>query len=218
MTRLLTALLFDLDQTLYAPETGLLPAGDCRITDYLAHRLALPREEADAERRRLWRAYGTTARGAEIEYGLPQRDLYLHSLEDLDPTDYLCRDEPLAAMLLGLDADRFVLTNSAAGYAHRVLTALGIDHCFQRVFDIEALGWCPKPERSAYECVLAALGRPPAEVGMVEDFPWNLVPARELGMFTIYLGTEEAEADVSLADLLQLPETLDAAGVRLARR
>ncbi|MCE5237942.1 HAD-IA family hydrolase [bacterium] len=214
-TRTITALLFDLDQTLYAPETGLLPAGDRRITDYLAHRLNLPREQADAERRRLWREYGTTARGAEIEYGLPQRELYLHSLEDLDPREYLGRDEALAGMLQGLDADRFVVTNAAGNYARRVLAALGIDHCFQRVFDIEALGWRPKPEHAAYQCVLDALGRPAAEVGMVEDFPWNLVPAQELGMLTVYLGADEAEADVTLTNLLDLPAALAEAGVRL---
>lgn len=217
MHRTLTTLLFDLDQTLYAPETGLLPAGDRRITDYLAHRLGMPRDEADAVRARLWRQYGTTARGAEIEFGLPQRDLYVHSLEDLDPADYLCRDETLAAMLLGLDADLFVLTNSAASYAHKVLAALGIDHCFRGVFDIEALGWCPKPEHAAYHRVLDALGCPAPEVGMVEDFPWNLVPAQELGMFTIYLGTDAAEADVTLTDLLQLPHALARAGVELHR-
>jgi putative hydrolase of the HAD superfamily len=218
MNRTLTALLFDLDETLYAPATGLLQAGDRRITDYLAHHLDLPREQADSERRRLWREYGTTARGAEIEYGLPQRDLYVHSLEDLDPAEYLCRDEPLAQMLLGLEADRFVVTNSAANYAHRVLAALGLDHCFQRVFDIEALGWRPKPEEAAYQCVLEALGRPAAEVGMIEDFPWNLAPAQELGMFTVYLGPDGAEADVTLTDLLQLPEGLAEAGVVLQRR
>ena len=218
MNRTLTALLFDLDQTLYAPETGLLPAGDRRITDYLARRLDLPREQADAERRRLWREYGTTARGAEIEHGLPQRDLYVQSLEDLDPAEYLCRDEPLAAMLAGLEADLFVVTNSAASYAHKVLAALGVGHCFQRVFDIEALGWRPKPEHAAYHCVLEALGRPAAEVGMVEDFPWNLVPAQELGMFTIYLGTDAAEADVTLTDLLHLPTALAESGVVLQRR
>jgi putative hydrolase of the HAD superfamily len=215
--RTLTALLFDLDQTLYAPETGLLQAGDCRITDYLAHRLGLPADEADAERRRLWRAYGTTARGAEIEHGIPQPELYLHSLEDLDPAEYLCRDEPLERLLSGLPADLYVLTNSAASYAHRVLAALGLDHCFRRVFDIEALSWCPKPERSAYECVLAALDRPAEEVGMVEDFPWNLAPAKELGMFTIYLGSEAAEADLCVTSLLDLPEALAQAGVALQR-
>ena len=217
MNRTLTAILFDLDQTLYAPETGLLQAGDCRITDYLARRLQMPPEQADAERRRLWRQYGTTARGAEIEYGIPQRELYIHSLEDLDPGEYLCRDEALERMLHGLPAELYVLTNSAASYAHRTLAALGIDHCFRRVFDIEALNWCPKPEHSAYRRVLDVLNRPAEEVAMVEDFPWNLVPAKELGMFTIFLGPEPAEADLWLTNLLELPAALARAQVGLAR-
>jgi len=121
----------------------------------------------------------------------------------------------LAQMLLGLACDRFVVTNSAASYAHKVLAALAIDHCFQRVFDIEALGWCPKPEHSAYRCVLDAIGRPAEVVGMVEDFPWNLAPAQELGMFTIYLGPQPEAADLCVTDLLHLPQALAQAGVQL---
>lgn len=215
MKRRLTAILFDLDHTLYAPETGLLEAGDCRITDYLARRLNLSTAKADAERRRLWRQYGTTARGAEIEYQIPQAELYLQSLEGLDPADYLCRDEPLADMLASLPVDLYVVTNSALLYAQKALAALGIADCFRSVFDIAALNWCPKPEASAYQCVLEAIHRPATEVAMVEDFAWNLIPAQELGMFTIYLGPEAAPADLWLTNLLDLPEKLRQAGVCL---
>ena len=215
--RIITTILFDLDQTLYAPGTGLLQAGDCRITDFLAHRLQMPREHADELRQRLWREYGTTARGGEIEFGIPQREMYVDSFEGFDPAQYLCPDEPLARMLEGLDAELYVVTNSAADYAEKVLQALEIDHCFDGVFDIEAMDWCPKPEVSAYACVLAELGRDPVDVAMVEDFPWNLVPAQDLGMFTIYLGQEEVVADLSLMTLLELPKMLAAAGIMLMR-
>lgn len=218
MARLITTILFDLDHTLYTPDTGLLAAGDCMITAYLAHRLQLPPEEADALRARLWRQYGTTARGAEIEFGLPQPELYLESLRDLDPAEYLCPDPPLAEMLGSLDADLYVITNSATEYAHRVLGALTIDQCFRGVFGIEALRWCPKPEEAAYQCVLEAIGTPPAQVAMVEDFPWNLVPAKALGMLTVFLGPERAEADIWLQQLLDLPEALATAGIVLRKR
>jgi putative hydrolase of the HAD superfamily len=216
MTRLITTILFDLDHTLYEPATGLLHAGDRMITSYLARRLELPHEEADALRARLWRQYGTSARGAEIEFGLGQPEFYYESLKDLDPAAHLERDEPLAAMLEALPAELHVVTNSAADYAHRVLRALGIDHCFGEVFGIEALQWCPKPEASAYDCVLQRLGRDPAEIAMVEDFPWNLVPAKQLGMFTVFLGPEPEEADIWLQRLLDLPQKLAEAGVELS--
>lgn len=217
MARLITTILFDLDHTLYTPDTGLLAAGDCMITEYLAHRLHLPPEEADALRQRLWRQYGTTARGAEIEFGLAQPDLYLESLRDLNPEEYLCPDQPLADMLSSLDADLYVVTNSASDYARRVLAALQVDECFRDVFGIEALKWCPKPEESAYQCVLDAIGAQPTDVAMVEDFPWNLVPAKALGMFTIFLGPERSKADLWLRQLLDLPEALAAAGIALQK-
>lgn len=215
MARQISTILFDLDHTLYTPDTGLLAAGDCMITAYLAHRLQLPPAEADALRARLWREYGTTARGAEVEFGLPQPELYLESLRDLDPAQYLCHDPALADMLSSLDADLYVVTNSTSDYAHRVLAALGIGQCFRGVFGIEALQWCPKPEEAAYQCVLEAIGAEPADVAMVEDFPWNLVPAKALGMLTVFLGPERAEADIWLQQLLDLPQALAAAGVRL---
>lgn len=225
MAIVITTILFDLDQTLYVPASGLLAAGDCKITDFLARRLELPAEEADAVRQRLWRQYGTTARGGEIEFGISQAELYEESVEGIEPAEYLGADEPLARMLEGLEAELYVVTNAHAGYAHKVLKALAIDHCFEAVFDIEALRWCPKPEGAAYECVVEALDRDPRELAMVEDFPWNLVPAHELGMFTVYLETgsshvtetEVAEADLRLTDLLKLPEALKAAGVVLRR-
>lgn len=213
--RIITTILFDLDQTLYTPGTGLLQAGDCRITDFLAHRLALPTEEADELRQRLWREYGTTARGGELEFGIPQREMYFDSFDGFDPAEYLCADEPLARMLESLDAELYVLTNSALDYAEKVLGALAINHCFAGVFDIESLQWCPKPELSAYECVLGALARDPEEIAMVEDFPWNLVPAQDLGMFTIYLGPEDVAADLTLRTLNDLPTALAAAGITL---
>lgn len=215
--RILSALLFDLDETLYPPETGLLAAGDRLITEYLARRLNLSLEEADAERRRLWRQYGTTARGAEMEYGIPQKELYQHSVEALDPRQYLAPDEALAQMLQSLPAELYVITNSIASYAKRVLEALGIAPFFSRIFDIEALGWRPKPDPDAYQSVLQALQRPAAHVGLVEDFPWNLTPARALGMFTIYLGTQDNEADVQIQHLLQLPDALKKADILLQK-
>jgi len=79
------------------------------------------------------------------------------------------------------------------------------------------LEWCPRPEAWAHQCVLGQIGRVPAEVAMVEDFPWNLVPAKELGMLTVFLGPEREEADVWLQRLLDLPEKLAEAGVELRR-
>jgi putative hydrolase of the HAD superfamily len=215
--RTLTVVLFDLDHTLYHPASGLMEEGDRRITEYLAAHQGLAWEDADALRGRLWRAYGTTARGAEIELGIPQLALYEHSQGGLRPEALLAPDPALAAMLAGLDADLYVATNSLASYARRVLAVLGIADRFRGILDIAALGWQPKPERGAYEALVRAVGRPAAEIAFVDDFAHNLPPARDLGLFTVFLGPGEAEADLCLERLVDLPQALATAGVRLCQ-
>lgn len=214
--RTLTAVLFDLDHTLYHPASGLMEEGDRLITEYLAAHQALAWEDADALRCRLWREYGTTARGAEIELGIPQPALYEYSQGGLRPEAFLTPDPALAAMLASLDADLYVATNSLAGYARRVLAVLGIADRFRSILDIAAMGWQPKPERGAYEALVQAVARPAAEIAFVDDFAHNLPPARDLGLFTVFLGSGEADADLCLDRVLDLPQALAAAGVRLA--
>lgn len=217
--RTLTAILFDLDQTLYHPSSGLLQAGDRRLTGYLAQRQGLEWDAADALRQRLWREYGTTARGAELELGIEQRELYEYQQLGLDPAEFLDPAPEVGAMLAALPAELYVATNSLAAYAENVLAALGIREHFRAVLGIELMNWRPKPEPEAYASLLAAVDLPAARVAFVDDFAWNLPPAAELGLYTVYLGDDEdAEADVFLTSLLDLPAALAAAGVGWGRR
>ncbi len=216
--RTLTAILFDLDHTLYQPACGLMEAGDRRITEFLARRLGLSWGEADALRERLWRQYGTTALGAERELGIPQAELYEHVQGGLEPESFLTPDPAVAAMLAGLEADLYVATNSLASYAQRVLAVLGLADHFVAVLDIAAMGWRPKPQPEAYLALVQAVGRPAGELALVDDFAHNLPPARELGLYTIFLGAGQAEADLCLRELTSLPQALRQADVALTRR
>lgn len=215
----LAAILFDLDQTLYHPTSGLLQAGDRRITEFLARHQGLAWEAADELRQRLWRQYGTTARGAETEFGVVQRELYEYTQLALDPAQYLQPVPEVSAMLAALPVERYVATNSLALYAERVLAALGLGDHFAQILDIALMGWHPKPEPEAYAALLAAVDLPARRVAFVDDFSWNLPPAAALGMYTIYLGEDEdAEADLILTDLLDLPAALQEAGVTWTAR
>lgn len=218
MSRTISVILFDLDQTLYHPSTGLLQASDAKINRYLAQELDLPLEEADTLRKRLWRQYGTTARGAEMEFGLSQPKMYEASIKDVNPAEYLEPDPALLAMLKALDAELYVMTNSIGHHADRVLEALGIADCFAGVFDICSFDWCAKPDTQAYECVLAAVKQPAEEIALIEDFAHNLPPAAALGIFTVYLGPGSADADLCIEHLLDLPKALRNAGVVLERK
>ncbi len=184
---MLRALLFDLDETLYHPGTGMLPAGDRTISRYLAEFLDITVAEADELRVWLTVEYGTTAAGAEAEFGLPQRELYAGSVEQVDASRYVEPDPQLDAMLAAIPAQLYVFTNATRRYSEDVLKALGVERHFERIFDVEFCGWRPKPAAEAYARVLGEVGLPAEEVGMVEDNAVNIIPARELGMPTFLL-------------------------------
>jgi putative hydrolase of the HAD superfamily len=213
--RRLQAILFDLDNTLYDAGEGLQGLGDVRIRQWIEARLGLPEEEADALRVRTWRQYGTTARGLETEYGLPQAPFYQETIGRIDPQEHISKNPALATMLAELNADCYVFTNAPAVYASRVLEALGVRERFRGIFDIEHSGWHCKPEPEAYEAALAQLALPPAQVGFVEDNPRNLPPAVRLGMYTVLLDNDEgdAAADLRIATVTDLAAALRRAGV-----
>jgi putative hydrolase of the HAD superfamily len=213
--RRLRAILFDLDNTLYDAGAGLQDLGDVRIRQWIERRLGLSEEEADLLRVRTWRQYGTTARGLEAEFGIPQAPFYEETIGQIDPREHIRPNPELAAMLAQLTAACYVFTNAPAVYAVRVLDALGVRPWFRGIFDIEHSGWHCKPEPEAYHAALDSLGLPPAEVGLVEDNPRNLPPAVELGMYTVLLDNEEGEAkaDLRIARVTELAEALRRAGV-----
>ncbi|MFW6156660.1 MAG: pyrimidine 5'-nucleotidase, partial [Armatimonadota bacterium] len=203
----LDAILFDLDNTLYRPQSGLLEAGDRTITDFIARRLEMPREEADRLRVRTWREYGATARGLEVEFGVPQREFFAGSIEQVPVEEYLEPRPELRAMLQSLPQRLYVFTNAPSDYARRTLEALGIADLIERVFDIEATGGRAKPECGSYERVVGAVGVPAERIALVEDTEANLEPATELGMVTIKVGPPPPKGEhLYLEDLLELPE------------
>ncbi len=203
------AFLFDLDNTLYPPGSGLLEAGDALITAFIAERLELSHSEADALRIRLWRQYGATSYGLKVERGIPLREFYQGSIERLSPEDYLSPDPRVAAMLADLEARKCVFTNSTARYARGVLEALGIRQHLDSIFDIGFAGGIPKPQLQPYERVLAALDCPARQVALLDDTEANLEPAAELGMITIKLGEPpQADRHLHLRALYDLPGLL----------
>ncbi|NLO06316.1 MAG: pyrimidine 5'-nucleotidase [candidate division WS1 bacterium] len=205
----LDVILLDLDNTLYHPDCGLLEAGDRMIADFIARRLDLAWEEADRLRVRTWRQYGATARGLEIEFGIPQREFFAGSIERVPIERYISPQPELAAMLARLPQRLYVFTNAPAAYACRTLKALGIAEQIDGVFDIETTGGRPKPECHCYDHVVEEIGAPPERVALVEDTEENLAPAVALGMLTIKLGPPRPEPPhLYLERLEDLPQLL----------
>lgn len=181
---MLRYLLFDLDETLYTPQTGLWDAIGERITLYMRERLGLSPEAAEALRLRYRQQYGVALAGLLAEYTISADD-YLAYVHDLPLPDYLKPDPQLSAMLARLPLPKAILTNADADHARRVLEQLGIARHFGQIIDIRALGFVNKPRPEAYERALALINAQAPECVLIDDLPQNLAPAHALGFITI---------------------------------
>jgi putative hydrolase of the HAD superfamily len=201
--------LFDLDNTLYPPETGLFGAVDARINEFLARHLGLEGAGADALRRRYHDEYGITLVGLMEEHGTEPHH-YLDFVHEVPVGDYLGPEPALRMLIDALPGRRSIFTNGSRRHALAVVSALGLDGLFEEIFDIVALGFRPKPDPATYRAVLAKLGARPARAVLLDDLERNLAPARELGMRTVLVGASRpsASADFSIRTILELPAVL----------
>jgi len=180
--------IFDLDNTLYCAGSGIFAQIEARMTDYVMAFLKLPREEAYARQKELYRKYGTTLSGLMREHGAAPED-YLHYVHDIDLT-CLVPDPGLAEAIERLPGRRFVFTNGCRDHAARILERVGMTGLFDEVWDIRTIDFLPKPDAQAYSRVVAAGGVACNAAAMFDDIARNLVPARAMGMTTVWLKSD----------------------------
>jgi putative hydrolase of the HAD superfamily len=201
--------LFDLDDTLYPPSTGLWEAIGERINLYMIERLNMEPREARLRRDGYLLSFGTTLNGLRHDFNIDPAD-YLAFVHDLPLADYLPPDPALNGMLARLPLTKVIFTNADAPHAERVLNCLGVARHFQHIFDIHALDFVNKPDPRAYARVLELLKAQPPECVFAEDSRRNLLPARELGMLTVWVtpnGSPDG-VDYQIASVLQLERVL----------
>ncbi len=176
--------IFDLDHTLYTTDEAQHRAMEERICVYVQRHFGLAREPAWEIQKRYLRDHGSTIAGLVRNDGV-------------DPDDYHDQVNDLAALALTPDAHlreglarlpgrRFVFTNNCGRFAGDVLAALGVGDLFSAIVDVRTLGFIPKPQPAAYDLLIALAGFDPNTAALFDDSVRNLVPARALGMTTVW--------------------------------
>jgi putative hydrolase of the HAD superfamily len=198
-------LIFDLDNTLYPAEKQLFSLIDVRINRYMTEVVGIPAPEVDALRRDYWRLYGVTLQGLIRHHGVDPED-YLFFVHDVDVASHLAPDPALREVLASLPQRKAVFTNGSLCHADRVLSALGIEDMFEKVYDIRIAAYQPKPYPEPYHAVLAQLGTTADRCIMIEDSRDNLHTAKRLGMGTILIGDGQTPefVDVHLGNARQM--------------
>jgi putative hydrolase of the HAD superfamily len=201
-------LIFDLDETLYPRDAGIMQGIRRQIRRYIVEIMGYTSEEADAMARRYHQEYGTSMRGLLINHGI-DADHFLEFVHDL-PLDGLAPNPQLNELLAVLPGEKVIFTNADRGHAERVLKQLGIRHHFSRIVDVAAVDYISKPNPEAYTRCLSLLQARPEECVLIEDTGRNLAPARQLGMVTVLVdGDPEDAADYKIATILDLKPVIE---------
>jgi len=206
--------LFDLDNTLYPPEAGVLVLVEQRILAYFMRLTGLPSDEAWALQRRYLDAHGSAVPGLVAHHNVDPHD-FLADVHEV-PLGALHPDPALRRALARLPGRRLVFTNGSARHAARVLDKLGIADLMDEVFHAEAAGLITKPDPRAFAALIAVHAVTPKTTAFFDDRAVNLKPAAALGMTTVLVG---AHAQASTDDFVHfrtpaLAPFLDAAQVK----
>lgn len=198
-------LIFDLDNTLYPAEKQLFDLIHVRINRYMTEIVGIPASEVDTLRRNYWRLYGVTLQGLIRHHAVDPED-YLQYVHDVDVPSLLSPDLVLREALESLPHRKVVFTNGSTCHAARVLSALGIEDMFEKVYDIRVANYMPKPFAEPYHAVLEELDAAPERCIMIEDSRDNLHTAKTLGLGTILVGEGETPdfVDVHLDNACQV--------------
>jgi putative hydrolase of the HAD superfamily len=178
--------LFDLDDTLYPAESGLMAEIERRMTDFVVAVTGLDLDRAYRLQKDYLVRHGATLIGMMQDHGVDPAefaDAYLDiSLEALS------HDPALVAAIAALPGRRLVFTNADERHAARVLAKLGLEHLFDEVFHIASFDYTPKPDPRVFRRMCAEHAVEPAATCFFEDSERNLAPAAELGMTTVLVG------------------------------
>lgn len=204
------AILFDLDNTLYSESCGVFDLIDQRMNEWLISNLQILESEVNEFRNKYFVQYGTTLRGLMLHHRVNPRE-FLDYVHDVPVHEFLSADLELRETLEQVKARKVIFTNSDLKHANRILDALGVRDQFERIFDIEAMNFIPKPNPDPYRLVLDYLRMRPQNVLLIDDMERNLKPAQEMGMLTILIGNGKPVDDRhhAIENIKELTSVLD---------
>jgi putative hydrolase of the HAD superfamily len=190
--------IFDLDHTLYTLEAAQQAAMEERICVFVQRHFDLARQPAWDIQKRYLREYGSTLGGLVEKHGV-DADAYHDFVNDIEALD-LSHNAPLRSGLARLPGRRFVFTNNCGRFAQNVLQRLGVSDLFTDIVDARAMNFIPKPLPGAYATLIERCGVAAGRSALFDDSARNLVPARALGMTTIWFNNGLGQSHWTIED------------------
>jgi putative hydrolase of the HAD superfamily len=106
---------------------------------------------------------------------------------------------------------KVIFTNADTNHANRVISALGLEGCFDQIVDIRDIHPYCKPQPEAFEMALQLIGIQNRQTCiMFDDAPRNLLTAKSAGLFAVLIGASNCpdRIDAAIPSLLELPTVI----------
>jgi len=181
--------IFDLDNTLYSGETKVFEQVNKKMSKYISKKLNISIIEAKKIQKSYFYKFNTTLNGMIKNHQIDANE-FLDFVHDVD-IDFLKEDRKLNNELKKLNGKKIIFTNGSRKHAQNVTKRLGIDRCFDAIFDIVDSEFIPKPSMEPYKKLINKHKIDPNLCVFIEDIARNLKPAYEIGMKTIWIENDE---------------------------
>ena len=188
--------IFDLDNTMYDINLGLFRKISNRITDFIMSKYSLDIDQAKKIQKEYYLKYGLTLRGLIVEKKLEPEEFldYVHDVEHPE----LKKNDQLISKIRILEGKKIIFTNATSKHAKKILKILELEHDFDQIIDIKDLEYIPKPDKRSYKKLLECLNLNKENLDKTiffEDTVKNLIPAKELGITTVWMKNSINEKD-----------------------
>ena len=188
--------IFDLDNTMYDINLGLFKKISNRITDFIMSKYSLDIDQAKKIQKEYYLKYGLTLRGLIVEKKLEPEEFldYVHDVEHPE----LEKNDQLISKIRILEGKKIIFTNATSKHAKKILKILELEDDFDQIVDIKDLEYIPKPDKRSYKKLLECLNLNKENLDKTiffEDTVKNLVPAKELGITTVWMKNSINEKD-----------------------
>ena len=188
--------IFDLDNTMYDINLGLFKKISNRITDFIMSKYSLDIDQAKKIQKEYYLKYGLTLRGLIVEKKL-EPDGFLDYVHDVEHPE-LKKNDQLISKIRILEGKKIIFTNATSKHAKKILKILELENDFDQIIDIKDLEYIPKPDKRSYKKLLECLNLNRENLNktiFVEDTVKNLIPAKELGITTVWMKNSINEKD-----------------------
>ena len=188
--------IFDLDNTIYDINFGLFKKISNRITDFIMSKYSLNIDQAKKIQKEYYLKYGLTLRGLIVEKKL-EPDEFLDYVHDVEHPE-LKKNDQLISKIRILEGKKIIFTNATSKHAKKILKILELEDDFDQIIDIKDLEYIPKPDKRSYKKLLECLNLNKENLDKTiffEDTVKNLIPAKELGITTVWMKNSINEKD-----------------------